>query len=131
MSSCFAGLTLCQHRSSPVSAIQHSKMCAWALLMLSCSLCCIGCRGEVTELTDLTFDKRVTGGEVWFIDVYAPWCIHCRELEPIWETVAGELKGLVNVGKVSTCLMSKSMAKKPYGQGSPRCLVIESIRHAG
>ena len=31
-----------------------------------------------------------------------PWCIHCRELEPIWETVAGELEGVVKVGKVST-----------------------------
>lgn len=30
----------------------------------------------------------------------APWCSHCRKLEPIYEEVAEKLKGDVNVGKV-------------------------------
>ena len=98
-------MPLCLHRGSSMCATQHSKMCAWALLMLSCGLYCTGCRGEVIELTDLTFDKHVMDGEVWFIDVYAPWCIHCRELEPIWEAVAGKLEGAVHVGKVSAFLV--------------------------
>ncbi|CAK0786221.1 hypothetical protein CVIRNUC_009434 [Coccomyxa viridis] len=81
--------------------------------------------GEVIELTDLTFDKRVTGGEVWFIDVYAPWCIHCRELEPIWETVAGELKGLVNVGKVDGT-KEKVLMRRFAADSFPQLYLVDS-----
>ncbi|CAL5226883.1 g9756 [Coccomyxa viridis] len=69
------------------------------LALCICALAASG-RGEVIQLTDLNFDELVTRGGVWFIDVYAPWCSHCRELEPVWQEVARQLEGVVNVGKV-------------------------------
>lgn len=36
----------------------------------------------------------------WLIKFYAPWCGHCKKLEPIYEEVANALKGEVNVAKV-------------------------------
>eukprot|EP01025_Chloroclados_australasicus_P028630 TRINITY_DN2837_c0_g2_i2.p1 TRINITY_DN2837_c0_g2~~TRINITY_DN2837_c0_g2_i2.p1 ORF type:complete len:231 (-),score=9.16 TRINITY_DN2837_c0_g2_i2:592-1284(-) len=44
----------------------------------------------VYELTDSNFDWLTLSGE-WFIDIYAPWCSHCRSLEPTWKEVAKEL----------------------------------------
>merc|ERR1719491_36299 len=61
--------------------------------------------GEVVDLSgEGVFDaltKVAEGGEeVWMVKFYAPWCGHCKALAPIWEEVATELKGKVNVGKV-------------------------------
>jgi protein disulfide-isomerase-like protein len=36
----------------------------------------------------------------WLIKFYAPWCGHCKTLAPIYEEVAKQLKGEVNVAKV-------------------------------
>ncbi|GLI68518.1 hypothetical protein VaNZ11_012965 [Volvox africanus] len=43
----------------------------------------------VVELTDDNFDAKTSSG-VWMIKVYAPWCIHCRQLEPLWQAFADE-----------------------------------------
>lgn len=34
------------------------------------------------------------------VDVYAPWCPHCRALEPTWVALAARLDGAVRVAKV-------------------------------
>lgn len=31
---------------------------------------------------------------------YAPWCGHCKKMEPTWDELATSLKGKVNVAKV-------------------------------
>ncbi|XRA97690.1 thioredoxin [Pycnococcus provasolii] len=55
---------------------------------------------SVVVLTDETFDAKTAKG-VWLVDVYAPWCGHCKQLEPTWNKLAEELKAQkVNVAKV-------------------------------
>lgn len=45
------------------------------------------------ELTDDTFDKNVLDSEdVWMVEFYAPWCGHCKNLEPEWAAAATEVK---------------------------------------
>ncbi len=36
----------------------------------------------------------------WLVKFYAPWCGHCKSLEPIYDDVAKQLKGEVNVAKI-------------------------------
>lgn len=35
--------------------------------------------------------------DLWFIEFYAPWCGHCKTLEPHWDRLAKELKGEANI----------------------------------
>ncbi|KAK9814656.1 hypothetical protein WJX72_009315 [[Myrmecia] bisecta] len=34
------------------------------------------------------------------IDIFAPWCPHCRDLEKTWAALATELKGSIHIGKI-------------------------------
>uniref|UniRef100_A0A2R8MRC7 Protein disulfide-isomerase A6 n=1 Tax=Callithrix jacchus TaxID=9483 RepID=A0A2R8MRC7_CALJA len=48
---------------------------------------------DVIELTDDSFDQNVLDSEdVWMVEFYAPWCGHCKNLEPEWAAAASEVK---------------------------------------
>jgi len=54
---------------------------------------------EVVELTDANFDKLVMQSkDSWLVEFFAPWCGHCKNLEPHWKSAASEMKGKVKVG---------------------------------
>ena len=56
---------------------------------------------DVVVLTDATFDAAVYGSkDIWFVEFYAPWCGHCKKLEPEWNEVATAMKGKVKFAKV-------------------------------
>nr|XP_033340579.1 protein disulfide-isomerase A6 homolog [Megalopta genalis] len=56
---------------------------------------------DVIELTDENFDDIVMNSEdMWLVEFYAPWCGHCKNLAPIWESAATELKGKVKLGAI-------------------------------
>ncbi|XP_040283399.1 protein disulfide-isomerase A6 [Bufo bufo] len=64
-----------------------------------------GSKKEVIELTDDNFDKLVLDSDdVWFVEFFAPWCGHCKNLEPEWAAAANEVaeqtKGKVKLGAV-------------------------------
>merc|ERR1711899_229545 len=60
-----------------------------------------GAKGEVVELTDSNFKKLVLqSDDMWLVEFFAPWCGHCKNLEPHWKSAAGELKGKVKLGAV-------------------------------
>lgn len=61
---------------------------------------------EVVVLTSDNFEhltQAATGATTgdWFVEMYAPWCGHCKRLEPVWNEVAGSVfeKG-VSLGKI-------------------------------
>lgn len=54
---------------------------------------------RVLELSDKFIDISKDG--VWFVKFYAPWCAHCRRIEPIWGHVAQALyNSEIRVAKV-------------------------------
>ncbi|CAG9561276.1 unnamed protein product [Danaus chrysippus] len=54
---------------------------------------------RVLELSDKFIDISKDG--VWFVKFYAPWCAHCRRIEPIWAHVAQALYNTpIKVAKV-------------------------------
>ncbi|XP_037606916.1 protein disulfide-isomerase A6 isoform X2 [Sebastes umbrosus] len=62
-----------------------------------------GSKEDVVELTDDNFDKMVLEGDaVWLVEFFAPWCGHCKSLEPEWAAAASavkeQTKGKVRLG---------------------------------
>uniref|UniRef100_T1JB37 Protein disulfide-isomerase A6 homolog n=1 Tax=Strigamia maritima TaxID=126957 RepID=T1JB37_STRMM len=54
---------------------------------------------DVIELTDGNFEETVLESEdMWLVEFYAPWCGHCKNLAPQWESAASQLKGKVKLG---------------------------------
>lgn len=64
----------------------------------------------VVELTDSNFDKLVLNSdEMWLVEFFAPWCGHCKNLEPHWAEAAQKLKGKMKLGALdATVHTSKS-----------------------
>jgi len=54
--------------------------------------------------------------DLWIVDFYAPWCGHCKNLEPQWNQAATNLKGEVKVAKVDATT-SSGLASR-YGVNS-------------
>lgn len=52
-----------------------------------------GSKKDVVELTDDNFDKMVLDSDdVWLVEFFAPWCGHCKNLEPEWAAAATAVK---------------------------------------
>ncbi|KAM7367787.1 hypothetical protein PAMP_014062 [Pampus punctatissimus] len=64
-----------------------------------------GSQKDVVELTDDNFDKMVLDSDdVWLVEFFAPWCGHCKNLEPEWAAAATavkeQTKGKIRLGAV-------------------------------
>ena len=56
---------------------------------------------DVYVLNEANFEQTVLNSrDIWFVEFYAPWCGHCKNLEPEWNAAASALQGQVKFGKV-------------------------------
>ena len=54
----------------------------------------------VLVLGDSDFADAVKDHDYLLAEFYAPWCGHCKALEPEWNQAATQMKGKVKFGKV-------------------------------
>lgn len=78
---------------------------------------------RVLELSDRFLEIRNSG--VWLVMFYAPWCGHCKNLEPVWNQVAQSLVDTdIRVGRLD-CTRFTSVATEFSVSGFPTILFIK------
>jgi len=60
------------------------------------------CASSVVDLTPDNFDSVVDGSKHVFVEFFAPWCGHCKNLAPVWDELGEAMKsqGDVVIAKV-------------------------------
>ncbi|XP_061708412.1 protein disulfide-isomerase A6 homolog [Cydia pomonella] len=87
-----------------------------------------GDKSDVITLTDSNFKELVLDSEdLWLVEFFAPWCGHCKNLEPHWAKAATELKGKVKLGALDATV-HQAMASRYQVQGYPTIKLFPSGR---
>ena len=55
----------------------------------------------IHKLTDQNFDERLRGKGHWFVEFYAPWCVHCQHSTDVWRQAASRMDGEVEFGAIN------------------------------
>ncbi|XP_006001538.1 protein disulfide-isomerase TMX3 isoform X1 [Latimeria chalumnae] len=82
-------------------------------------------QGFVEDLDDSFKENRKDN--IWLVDFYAPWCGHCKKLEPVWNEVGMELRTTgspVRVGKMDATSYS-SIASEFGVRGYPTIKLLK------
>jgi thioredoxin len=93
---------------------------------------CGRCRAElrtgsrVVEVTDARFDEQVLGSSLpVLLDIWAPWCVPCRGMEPVIDELAESLAGKLRVAKLNVD-RNPDAASRLRIQGVPTLIVFRN-----
>lgn len=62
--------------------------------------------------------------DIWIVEFYAPWCGHCKNLEPEYISAAKQLKGKVKLGIVDATV-EKDLGQRFRVEGFPTIKVFD------
>lgn len=80
---------------------------------------------EVVEVSDARFEEQVLSSPLpVLLDVWAPWCVPCRGMEPVIQELAASLAGRVRVAKLNID-RSPQAASRLRIQGVPTVIVFK------
>jgi thioredoxin 2 len=80
---------------------------------------------DVVEVTDARFDEEVLASPLpVLLDVWAPWCVPCRGMEPVIEEVASSFSGRVRVAKLNVDRSPEAVARLRI-QGVPTLILFK------
>ena len=80
------------------------------------------------EVTDATFDGEVLGSVLpVLLDIWAPWCVPCRSMEPLVEEIASTFAGRLRVARLNLDDNPEATARLRI-QGVPTLVVFEDGR---
>ena len=80
--------------------------------------------GDVVD----SVSKEVLGDRAWFIDLYSPWCKHCKALAPTWDELADKHEGSMNVVKVDCSKFANNNICNMFGVSNLPTLVYLPVR---
>jgi protein disulfide-isomerase-like protein len=98
------------------------KLVALVALLL-CSAALVS-SSDVVQLTEENFQSNTLSG-IWLLEFFAPWCGHCKQLAPIWEQLATEVKGEINVGAID-CTTQRGLCSKFNVRGYPTIKLLKN-----
>ncbi|DAZ97579.1 TPA: hypothetical protein N0F65_005551 [Lagenidium giganteum] len=100
----------------------YSLLVLLLVLVLQCAQIAnaeYGPKSDVVVLTEKNFEKEVLqSSDYWLVEFYAPWCGHCKQLEPEWKAAAKKLKQHARLGAVDATV-HQQLAQKYKIQGYP------------
>lgn len=100
---------------------------AWIALLVAVSALfyTAAAASEVSVLSSANFSKHIKDAKHTLVEFYAPWCGHCKKLEPEYEKAASALKLRgVPLGKVDAT-EEKDLASKYNVKGFPTMIWFE------
>jgi len=101
-----------------------------AILVLIFAILAVAFTSDVVDLTPDNFDDIVGGGKPTFIEFYAPWCGHCKNLIPELDKAAAAFKKAgdqVIIAKVDAD-KHKSLGQKYEVKGFPTLIYFDGLK---
>jgi protein disulfide-isomerase A6 len=99
---------------------QISRKALALLLVLAAAVAAPAAADEVVALTESDFEKHVGQDRGALVEFYAPWCGHCKKLQPEYEKLGQSFKKATSVLIVKVdCDEHKSLCSKYGVSGYP------------
>jgi len=85
--------------------------------------------GPVITVVGKTFKDIVyQEGKAVFLELYAPWCGHCKKLAPVWDELAANLQDLPNVVVAKVDATANSLPDEISITGFPTLILFQGTQ---